>query len=313
MVGLSSSQRLQAFLKLIRWSNLLMMALSLWLIRYSFFHPLEIPVVLSDGQFALLVLSTLLIGAAGYVVNDLYDLENDRINKPERMTIGPVFSEDEAWRAFGFLFLAGGLIGLYLGWITGKWGYGSINLITGFWLYLYASDFKGRPLLGNLLISFLSAGVLTYPLFFDVLPRMPLAANDPGRIALLVFTGYFCFAFVLSLLREWVKDLEDVDGDEKLGLRTMPIAWGRQFTSLVAAVLALTLAASFGFIAWNAWPGNRISGLYILFLLAIPCFLIGLRLFGKREQLEYRRMSDALKAVMALAILSIPIFTYSSL
>lgn len=300
-------------MKLIRWPNLLMMALSLWLIRYSFFQPLEIPVVLSDGQFALLVLSTLLIGAAGYVVNDLYDLENDRINKPERMTIGPVFSEDEAWRAFGFLFLAGGLIGLYLGWITGKWGYGSINLITGFWLYLYASDFKGRPLLGNLLISFLSAGVLTYPLFFDVLPRMPLAANDPGRIALLVFTGYFCFAFVLSLLREWVKDLEDVDGDEKLGLRTMPIAWGRQFTSLVAAVLALTLAASFGFIAWNAWPENRTSGLYILFLLAIPCFLIGLRLFGKREQLEYRRMSDAIKAVMALAILSIPIFTYSSL
>ena len=104
------------------------------------------------------------------MVNDLYDLENDRINKPERMTIGPVFSEDEAWRAFGSLFLAGGLIGLYLGWITGKWGYGSINLITGFWLFLYASDFKGRPLLGNLLISFLSAGVLTYPLFFDVLP-----------------------------------------------------------------------------------------------------------------------------------------------
>lgn len=311
--GLSASQRLQAFLKLIRWPNLMMMALTLWLIRYSFFQPLDIPVVLSDGQFALLVLSTLCIGAAGYVVNDLYDLENDRINKPERMTIGPVFSEDEAWRAFGYLFLAGGLIGLYLGWITGKWGYGSINLITGFWLFLYASDFKGRPLLGNLLISFLSAGVLTYPLFFDVLPRMPLAANDPGRIALLVFTGYFCFAFALSLLREWVKDLEDVDGDDKKGLRTMPIAWGRRFTSFLAAVLGLVLAASFGFIAWNAWPGNRMSGLYILLLLAVPCFLIGLRLFGKRGQLEYRRMSLALKAVMALAILSIPFFTYSSL
>ena len=200
-----------------------------------------------------------------------------------------------------------------MGWITGKWGYGSINLITGFWLFLYASDFKGRPLLGNLLISFLSAGVLTYPLFFDVLPRMPLAANDPGRIALLVFTGYFCFAFALSLLREWVKDLEDVDGDEKMGLRTMPIAWGRRLTSFLAAVLGLVLATSFGFIAWNAWPGNRMSGLYILLLLAVPCFLIGLRLFGKRGQLEYRRMSLALKAVMALAILSIPFFTYSSL
>ena len=68
--GLSASQRLQAFLKLIRWPNLMMMALTLWLIRYSFFQPLDIPVVLSDGQFALLVLSTLCIGAAGYVVND---------------------------------------------------------------------------------------------------------------------------------------------------------------------------------------------------------------------------------------------------
>ena len=85
-----------AFLKLIRWPNLLMMALTLWLIRYSFFQPLDIPcgprrwAICSSGPFHPLH------WAAGYVVNDLYDLENDRILKPERMTIGPVFSEDEA-------------------------------------------------------------------------------------------------------------------------------------------------------------------------------------------------------------------------
>lgn len=313
MEHLKKASQGAAFLKLIRWPNLLMMAGSLLLIRYTFFVPLGIPYVLNDFHFALLVLSTACIGAAGYIVNDLYDLENDRINKPERMQIGVVFTERFAWNAFYALFLIGGAMGWYLGQHTGKMLYGSINLITGFWLYLYAADFKGRPLLGNIMISFLSAGVLTYPLFFDVLPRWPLNEDDSGRQAMLILSVYFCLAFVISWLRELIKDMEDEAGDRSSGLRTMPIAWGPLPSRLLIALLGGALVLAFGWVGWSSWNGNKWSSSYILLTLFIPSLVIWWRSFTARESSQFRWLSNGLKIIMAAAILSIPVITYSSI
>jgi 4-hydroxybenzoate polyprenyltransferase len=302
-----------AFLKLIRWPNLLMMSGSLLLIRYTFFVPLGIPYVLDDLHFALLVLSTACIGAAGYIVNDLYDLENDRINKPNRMQIGVVFNERFAWNAFYALFLIGGALGWYLGQHTGKMLYGAINLITGFWLYLYAADFKGRPLLGNVMISFLSAGVLTYPLFFDVLPRFPLSESDSGHQALLILGIYFCLAFVISWLRELIKDMEDETGDRSSGLRTMPIAWGSLPSKILIGLLGGLLVTAFGWAAWSSWQGNKWSSTYIFLALFLPSLWVWVKSFSAHESLQFRKLSIGLKVIMAAAILSIPVITYSSI
>ena len=310
---MSTAERIGAFMGLIRWPNLLMMSSALLLIRFGFFVPLDIPVVLDHFHFILLVFSTACIGAAGYVVNDLYDIDNDRVNKPDRMRIGTIFSEQFGWNAFIAFFLIGGGLGWYLGQHIGKPLYGAINLITGFWLYLYAADFKGRPLLGNIMISFLSAGVLTYPLFFDVLPRLPISAYDPGRPALLILSVYFCFAFVISLVREIVKDMEDVQGDRKTGLHTIPLVWGMGTARVISIFLTTVLLLAFITAAILGWTDDMRTSIYVLSALATPCLLALLALFKAKERQQFHRVSFLLKMTMAAAIFSFPVFTFFAL
>lgn len=290
-----------------------MMSIALLLIRYTFFVPLGIPYVLNDWQFVLLVFSTACIGAAGYIVNDIYDIETDRVNKPDKVLIGKVFSQRFAWNSYYALFLIGGAIGWYLGQLTGKTLYGTINLITGFWLFLYASDFKGRPFLGNVMISFLSAGVLTYPLFFDVLPRLPLEENDAGGQALIILSAYFSFAFIISLFRELIKDMEDREGDSGIGLRTVPIVWGMAVAKIITLLLGLTLSIAFSAIAISGWSSNKVSSLYLLLVLALPSLFATTKVLMAKEAKDYKLISTILKLVMAGAILSIPVITYSSI
>ncbi len=302
-----------AFWQLVRWPNLLMMALSLNLIRFALFVPLQIPMVLSHWHFQLLVLSTVLIGMAGYVVNDLYDIQNDLINKPHKVLIGKVFSQRFAWNAFYICFLSGAILGYYLGQHTGKWMYGLINLITGFWLYLYAADFKGRPVLGNVIISFLSAGVLTYPIFFDVLPRLPLPETDAGLQVAQVLLVYFLFAFGLSWAREMVKDLEDREGDNRVGLKTLPIVWGETYTRWLALALSVVLMAALAFIGFYLWPQDLLSALYVVLGILLPLILATFKLALASTNKQYHQVATWHKISMLGAILSIPIFTLSAL
>jgi len=313
MDSLSFPNKIKAFLLLIRWPNLAMMALSLVLIRWVLFYPLGIPVVLSNFHFLLLILSTVCMGAMGYIVNDLFDLENDRINKPERITIGKAFSSRFAWNATYFFFLAGAALGWYLGQISGRWMYGLINSITGFWLYLYASDFKGRPLLGNVLISFLSAGVLTYPIFFDVLPRWPLDADDSGRQVALILCIYFVFAFSVSLMRELIKDLQDIEGDKKVRLRTVPLAWGVGVARAMVIGLGSLISIGLIYILSNMIEGDPFSASYLILFVFLPLLTSLYFVLKTKQASDYKWASKLLKLCMLFAILSIAIITISFL
>jgi len=310
---LSFLDKTKAFLRLIRWPNLVMMALSLVLIRWVLFYPLQIPVVLSDFHYLLLIFSTVCMGAMGYIVNDLFDLENDRVNKPERITIGKSISTRFAWNATYFFFLVGAALGWYLGQISGRWMYGLINSITGFWLYLYASDFKGRPLLGNILISFLSAGVLTYPIFFDVLPRWPLDPEDVGRQIALILCIYFAFAFLISLMRELVKDLQDTEGDKKVRLRTVPLAWGKNVARAMIFSLGTVVTAGLIYILIGMAEGDIYSVIYLIIFVLLPLLVsLFITLKAKKRQ-DYLWASRLLKICMLDAILSIAFITISFL
>ncbi len=310
---LSFLDKTKAFLRLIRWPNLVMMALSLVLIRWVLFYPLQIPVVLSDFHYLLLIFSTVCMGAMGYIVNDLFDLENDRVNKPERITIGKSISTRFAWNATYFFFLVGAALGWYLGQISGRWMYGLINSITGFWLYLYASDFKGRPLLGNILISFLSAGVLTYPIFFDVLPRWPLDPEDVGRQIALILCIYFAFAFLISLMRELVKDLQDTEGDKKVRLRTVPLAWGNQVARALVFFIGGLVSVGLMYLLVGMAEGDPYSVFYLAVFVLLPLLASLLISIRAKKPSDYKNASRLLKICMLDAILSIAFITISFL
>ncbi|MCE2734732.1 MAG: geranylgeranylglycerol-phosphate geranylgeranyltransferase, partial [Flammeovirgaceae bacterium] len=156
----------------------------------------------------LLSSSTIIIAAAGYIINDYYDIKIDYINKPERVVIGKIIPRRFAI-LFHTLFSVGGIaIGFYL-----SWQIGVIHFFSAFMLWLYSNSLKRLPLIGNVVIAFLTAlSVFIIAVFYKT------------NINLILI--YSLFAFFISLVREVVKDMEDLKGDITFGCKTLPILWG---------------------------------------------------------------------------------------
>ena len=192
---------------------------------------------MSDLNFALLVLSTVLIAAAGYIINDYFDMRADRINKPDKMSIGRKISRRTAIVLHWLFNIIGVLLGAYIALRMHVWKLGILNLIVSVTLWFYSTNFKRQLLTGNIVISLLSALVLIVVWLFEF-----YAVNtntDTIRDMITVFRSiimpYFIFAFLISLVREMIKDIEDMEGDIKIFCRTFPIVYGveKTRTSLV--------------------------------------------------------------------------------
>ncbi len=146
-----------SFLKLVRWPNLLMIMLMQYLIRFAIIESLNVPHVLNQFEFFLGVLCSVTLAAAGYIINDLYDLQVDLENKPQRMTIGKAFSEKSAWTIYTILNIIAIGCGYYVAQASGLDSLWLIPPIAIALLYLYSVDLKRRAVLGNLLVSLLVA------------------------------------------------------------------------------------------------------------------------------------------------------------
>lgn len=143
---------INGILNLIRWKNLLMIAFMQCLIRYGFFQPFGVNTVLNDFQFVLLITATLCIAAAGNIINDIYDIETDFINKPDKLIVGKLISEKSAFNLFILFNVIGVIIGFYLAHAINKSEFFSIFVIVSILLYLYASYLKQTFLIGNLIV-----------------------------------------------------------------------------------------------------------------------------------------------------------------
>ncbi len=164
--------------------------------------------ILVESSIFLIVLSTVLIAAAGYVINDYFDVKIDLINKPDRVIIGRYLKRRVAMTTHQIFNVLGCLIGF---WVN-KWVF-LVSLSSVTLLWLYASYFKKRPFIGNFIVSLLTG-----------LSLIILTVYYPQNRPLVIL--YAMFAFGISLIREIIKDMEDVRGDASHGCRTLPIVWG---------------------------------------------------------------------------------------
>ncbi len=304
--------KLKPYLKLIRWPNLLMILFVQYLIRYSVVIWLGIPHYLNHGQFFLGALCSLLLAAAGYIINDLNDLETDGVNKPERITIGKAISVRRAWSLYGWLNLGAVLIGYYLANLIRLYDLWLIPVVAGALLYLYAVDLKKRAVVGNFIVSLLTAMPVFLVAVYDLLPALSLHNTDQVRPFIYVVCGYAAFAFWLNFIREIVKDAEDIAGDKKMNYRTLAVLLGPfyiRFVLFLLLAVLLSFTGTFNYILFQ----NRdwLSSIYVLLAVNLPLLHFGMKLYRARASTDYGPISKLLKGIMVLGILSMLVFTLS--
>lgn len=297
------------YLKLVRYQNLFFIALAQVLIKYGLFLPFGAETALGTFSFALLVLATLCIAAAGNIINDIYDVEIDKINKPNKVLIGKKISEISANRLFIILNVIGVAIGFYLANSIGKPSFAALFIVFSALLYLYASYLKGMLLIGNLLISTLVAMSLIIVALFDLLPVITPQNQTAQSAVFKIVLHYALFAFCINLIREIVKDLQDINGDKKGGMNTLAIALGRKRTTTIVFVLAVFMVLGIAFYMYEHLYNHQTVMLYFLFAIVAPLLYFCVKSWDADTPKEYGVLSKLLKIIMFLGICSIPLFS----
>jgi 4-hydroxybenzoate polyprenyltransferase len=306
-----------AFLRLVRWPNLVMIAITQGLFYFSLVEPLYekgIHTHFARVHFLLLIIASVLIAAAGYIINDYFDLNIDQVNKPGRIIIDKQIKR--RWAivmhiCFSFTAI---IISFYIDFNSATFWLGISNIICAFLLFGYSVSLKKKLLWGNVLISALTAWVvmISFLCYYNTFhcsncdnDFLELYNNRFIRISFL----YAGFAFVISLIREVVKDLEDIDGDMKYGCRTMPIAWGVPASKVFTAVWLVVLIGMIGIVQFYVLQFGWIwSTVYCVLLLIIPLLWILRNLFKAQAPKDYHQLSTVIKFVMLAGMLSMIFF-----
>ena len=297
-------------LSLIRWKNLLLIALVQVLVKYALFESYNIQLTLNTLQFTLLVLATILMAAAGNIINDIYDIETDLVNKPEKVIINKTLSEKTALNLFIALNLLGVGLGFYLSNVIGRSGFAVIFVLISALLYIYASYLKQTLLLGNILVSALvGLSILIVPVF-DLIPSITSSNRELYLDIFKITFTYAVFAFMINLLREIIKDIEDVNGDYKAQMKTLPILIGRDRTTMVVFALSfIPLLAVVNYIVSQLY-NNMLAVIYFLIFVVGPMLYFTIKVFSGEQKKDYQYLSNVLKVIMLFGVLSLLLYPF---
>lgn len=301
-----------AFLQLVRWPNLIFILLTQFLFEYCIYGRIYGQWgVDGQQQFWYIVVASVFIAAAGNIINDYFDLNIDQINKPDKVVVNAIINR--RWVIFWHMLLS--MTGLFFTVmalpVSVYWHLVLANMGSILLLWFYSTNFKKQLLVGNVIISLLTAWVILI-LFF---------AKQPLQISHLLYVGhdevrffrltmvYASFAFVISLIREVVKDVEDMEGDRRYGCKTLPIVWGVQAAKIFVAVWLVVLIAALIILQLYVLPlGWWHSALYCLVAIIAPLIWIFIKLFKAKSPKDFHRLSAVIKFVMLTGILSMLFF-----
>ena len=284
---LTAKRYIRNLVRLVRWPNLLMIVLTQYLTVMFLIRPNEDWfLAIQSPKLFLICLSTTLIAAAGYIINDYFDIKIDTINKPERVIIGRHFKRRVAMVTHQTLNVIACLIGFYI-----SKSVFIINIVSVSLLWAYSSYFKRQPFIGNVLVSFMTA-----------LSLLVLSAFYHQHTNLVVL--YAGFAFGITLVREIIKDMEDVRGDIVHGCRTLPIAWGMRPTKYFIYFLIAC------FIPILFWVANGLHNLHLAWafmVLLIPTTWLVYKLVYADTRQHFAALSQICKLIMLIGMATMAI------
>jgi len=309
-------QHIQAYLRLSRWSNLMMILILVWVMQQwvavPVLHHALFTNVMPWWILLLLMCSTMLIAAGGYVINDYFDIKIDRINHPDKVLVSTEISKQEAIRFHQVLTILGATMGLVVAWWCRSWAFGIAMLLVPGLLWFYSSSYKRQFVVGNLIIALLSAlppilvamanlGRLTH-LYGDIMTYSTVGADLYTWLG-----GFAVFAFLTTLMREMIKDMEDVEGDRELECHTLPVRIGDWGTKWVISILGLL---TIGLLIWIGYwllpyphDWNTLSGRYIAFGIITPLIGSLCLMWAAKIPSDYHVAQNVMKFVMLMGIL----------
>ncbi|MGQ1783945.1 MULTISPECIES: geranylgeranylglycerol-phosphate geranylgeranyltransferase [unclassified Saccharicrinis] len=305
-----------SLLRLVRLPNLLIIVLLQCLIRYGLIIPIlnhfGYEPVLSDFRFGLLVLASVCLAASGYVINDYFDIKIDRLNRPDKMIIDNGLQRRQAMFFHVILSFIGVFIGLFISYIARKETWALMFLLIPVFLWYYSTTFKKQGFIGNLIVAGLTAlvTIVVVSLEFAMLVRVhgnAIVNTEACSTAWFWTLGFAFFAFVTTLIREIVKDMEDVFGDEQGGCRTLPIEIGMKFSKIFVVILTCsTLLSIWGlYFTFDILNSSIITLWYIAVLITAPLILSIYFLYKSKTPKAYHRLNTFYKLIMLFGILYI--------
>jgi 4-hydroxybenzoate polyprenyltransferase len=324
------------FFKLIRLPNLLIMAFTQYMVRWFVLIPVMdlkrndldfslLDVQMTEFDFFLLVLSTVMIGAAGYIINDYFDTRIDEVNRPSTNMIGKGIKRRVAMAAHMTLNIIGALLGIYLSWKYNLFRVGSFIYITApALLWFYSTSLKRQFLIGNVVIALLSGIVPMIVVLFEIpniykaFPELVSGGYLDLTDVLHVAAAISLFAFIITLLREIIKDTEDYEGDLAYGCKTMPIVIGIAKTKMVMVAICGIVIVLVGYLQFQQYHGIFLPThfgeqtlpwifavpfyLYSVFLIQLPLVYLSYRLLTAKGKSDWRFASLLVKLVMVAGI-----------
>jgi len=322
-----------SFFRLIRFQNLLIIALTQYLMRYAVLDTLlqntyvdtgagiikipDLSLQLTGFQFLSLVLSTVFLTAAGYVINDYFDTKTDRLNRPERVIVGRIIPRRTAMTLHVVFNVLGIAFGFYLSYSIGLLFLGFVFLVVSGLLWFYSTTYKRQFLIGNLLVAFLTGLVPFMVVVFEMPPLLQhfhetLVQYQVNLSNLVIWIGGFSFfAFIINLIREVIKDMEDFEGDQAFGRRSLPVELGMHTSKwIIEFVLFLTITALF--LVYFFYIPDKITLIYMLIALIIPLLFVMFKLFKAREKKDYHLLNQLTltKLIMITGLAYALVFRY---
>jgi len=296
-------------LQLIRFPNLVIVALTQALIYFIVFLPafreVNITPDLDFLHLFLLIFSTLCIAAGGYIINDILDLEIDQINKPEKTIIGNQISIKSANQLYWVSILFGFLISIYLAIKTNNLPLLSLYPVAVLLLYLYSKYFKKSILVGNVIVSLFCAFVagiiwVAERNTFHAFQEIDLKKANDLQFVLLIYLG---FAFLATMFREIVKDLEDQEGDTIGNCKTLPIIGGTKTAKIVAFTFGVALVGMLVYLCQvllqtaNYWALG-----FVTLAVFFPLFYSFYLLWKTKTQADFHKISQLAKGIMLMGL-----------
>lgn len=307
---------IKPYLQLLRVGNLTFVAILLYVMEKWVATPLlqleQFGELMPWWILTLLIVSVVGIAAGGYVINDYFDVKIDRINRPDNLVVTRIISRDAAMNLFYGLTAVGVITGTVVAWWAHSWTLLFTYIVIPGLLWFYSASYKRMFLVGNLVVAFASAIVpllvaianadYLHHLYQNALAYSPIVGE------LYVWTGGFAiFAFLLTWVREIVKDIEDIEGDREMECRTLPIVWGDKVAKIIATILLVVIAILIVYMLFAVLPFSHewksLPTRYVVFGLIVPILCSIVLLWAANNRTEYHRVQTIIKFAMFMGML----------